>query len=725
MAGPHPFLRKLRSVLKSVDDEALASLANKGLLRRAQKDLESSPPAIVSVEEGRVRVRVADATVVVVELPSKCTCSCPATGICRHTLSALVYLRDSPELAACDGPVQSTLFDEETADAAAGSDAEPIAAPAPSPAEVLADLSDKELQKWAGKALVRKALKVLAADLPVEIEAGASLVVRFPTRNIVCRWIPSGGLLGMLCSCQAENVCEHVVTAVLAYQASLGKRQIAAHEASLTESSGSPRSRAEVLASVGTVLREMVSLGLARLSSATEQRLTTLAISAHGVDLPRLERMLKTLADDVQLALRRDAQSSSANLLAQAARVEALRTALTKSAAAALVGQHRTQYHDVGQITLIGLGAQRWRSKGGYHGVTVYFWDESRKNWATWSESRPITQPGFDAESRFRADGPWHGCDSPRQAAESVLRLSQAARNAQGRISGRAATQALVVGRSQPRDVPGAIAAWPELAERAKRLFGGGLGERNENQELVLLAPKTWGPGYYDTLRQELLRPLLDEKGRCVHLRLPFTAENEAGVELLEHYDPAATYGLLGALRLVAGQVCVQPISLYAEDRILHLTLPEKKASRRAAKSSGVAPKDEPGTEEEIVTGEEELTAPQAAVTTPLGRILVTVQAELEALVEGGIAVRRSVELLRNAAGRLDALGLSACARPLAGLLHALELAAQGSETEGWNEAAGRLLHAYYVLRLAADHEAIDLACQGLKYEPDRTSARK
>ena len=82
---------------------------------------------------------------------------------------------------------------------------------------------------------------------------------------------------------------------------------------------------------MGTVLREMLSLGLARLSAATAQRLLTLAVSAHGVDLPRLERMLKTLADEVQLALRRDAQSSSANIIAQAARVEALRTALEKA----------------------------------------------------------------------------------------------------------------------------------------------------------------------------------------------------------------------------------------------------------------------------------------------------------------------------------------------------------------------------------------------------------
>ena len=464
MAGTHPFLRKLRSLLKSVDDEALASLANRGLLRRAQKDLETSPPAIAAVEEGRVQVRVADATVDAVELLAKSACSCPATGICRHILSALLYLRDSPELAACDGPAQSTLFAEDSPAATTASGPAPIAAPAPSPAEVLANLSDEELQKWAGKALVRKALKALAADLPVEIEAAASLVVRFPTRNITCRWIPSGGLLSMLCSCQAENVCEHVVTAVLAYQASLGKRRIAVQEAALAESGGAPRSRAEVLASVGTVLGEMVSLGLARLSAATARRLTTLAVSAHGVDLPRLERMLKSLADEVQLGLRRDAQSSSANLLAQAARIEALRTALAKSASAALVGQHRTQYHDVGQIALTGLGAQRWRSKGGYHGVTVYFWDESRKNWATWSESRPVTQPGFDPAGRFRCDGPWDGCRSPQEAAESMLRLARPgetrkAASPAARPRGHSSSVPASPAKSPPRSGPGR--SWP------------------------------------------------------------------------------------------------------------------------------------------------------------------------------------------------------------------------------------------------------------------------
>ena len=71
MAGSHPFLRKLRGILRSLDDDALASLANKGLLRRAQKDLGTAPPAIVDIDDTRVRLQLADSTVEVVELPSK------------------------------------------------------------------------------------------------------------------------------------------------------------------------------------------------------------------------------------------------------------------------------------------------------------------------------------------------------------------------------------------------------------------------------------------------------------------------------------------------------------------------------------------------------------------------------------------------------------------------------------------------------------------------------
>jgi hypothetical protein len=174
---------------------------------------------------------------------------------------------------------------------------------------------------------------------------------------------------------------------------------------------------------------------------------------------------------------------------------------------------------------------------------------------------------------------------------------------------------------------------------------------------------------------------------------------------------------------LVAGQVRVQPISLYADEKIIHLTLLDPKTRRgsgkrakkaRGAKAAARGVKPETERDEDLGADREEAAALPIAVTTPLGRILVTVQAELEAFVEGGLAAQRNVDLLRTAQKRLDALGLTAGARPLDSLLQALATAVRGGEAPAWNDAAGRLLRAYYVTHLAADYETISVACRGL-----------
>ncbi|WP_254512444.1 SWIM zinc finger family protein [Anatilimnocola floriformis] len=703
MAGHHPFLTRVRAIVRTLDDDALAALANKGLLRRAQKDLETSKPEISGCDDTCVRLKFADAAVEVPELPSKSRCNCPATGVCRHILSALLYLRDDPQLAALDAPVQGELFADDVAATA-------TAATLLSPAEVIGVATDEEIQKWAGKPTLKKAQKFLAGSPPFEIETEAALVIRFPTRNLTCRWLASGGLLGMVCSCQAETVCEHVVAAVLVYQASLGKRTIVVEQTLLEESSGAPRTRAEVLASVGAVLHETVANGIARLSAATAQRLVTLAVSAHGVDLPRLERMLAGLAQEMQLVVRRDAQASTAQVLLGLCRLEALRAGLEKNPLPVLVGQHRSTYYEVGQLNLTGVGAQWWRSKGGYHGVTVYFWDESAKDWASWSESRPIGQTGFDPIGRFRADGPWAGCGAPSEAARSTVRLTNAYRNLTGRLSGRSATQAIVTGPTPLKTLAEKLPVmknWNELSPRVHKIYGGGLTGATANQELVLIQPTNWGPANFDSLRQELYRPLLDERGHPLSLWLPFTPELRGAVELLEKFTETDGCSIFGAIRMVAGTIVVQPISLLTPDKIIHLNLAQANAVP-AAKT-----KADPAAAEEGVLDVEEDESPgleRQGVGSALSRLIVTAQAELEGLVENGLVARRGHETLERIAQRFTALGLGSCAGTLKLLHGQLTSTSRLAEPEFQHAAAATLLRAYFILQLAAEQESVALA---------------
>jgi SWIM zinc finger len=673
MAGESSLLTRVRAAALLLDDDALAALANKGLVRRARKDLETNPPTWIEPAGDAVRLQVEDCAVELFEILTQSKCTCPASGICRHILTAVLFLQASP------GPVAPA------SDANAAQE------------EILA-VTEESLRKWAGKALLRKALQTLSMSLPAEFEEAATLLVRFPTWNVTCRWLPGGDLGGMICSCHASGACEHRVAAVLAYQAARGRRQIVPEDAILEASAGAPRSREEVLASVGVVLREMVALGLSRLSRATEERLRTLAVSAHGVDLPRLERMLRALADEVALSLRRDAQAATGNLLATASRIEALRSALSRPVPD-LVGIHRSRYEKVGDIDLIGVGARQWRTRSGYLGLTVYFWDRSMKNWVTWSESRPVSVADFNPANCYYQDGPWAGSQSPSLASRHSVRLLGAWRNRAGRLSGRPGSRCLVLGETDLTQVPAALDSWSELAERASRLFAGGLKERSEQDEIVLLKPRQWGPAGFDAVRQELVQPVFDSAGKALLLVMPHTPQTANAIPILERDDATSTWGLLGLLRLQREQLAVEPITLY-RDKFINLTLDGMPTT---TPTSG-AKSDEPIAEEEIEESEPE-PEPSASASS-LGLLFTQIAEQLEAMGEGGLRSTRAVDRLPALSSQCDALGLASIARQIARLADQLDQIRKSIEADV-TSPAGTLLRAYYLVKFAAAQEVV------------------
>ncbi len=696
MGGSGDLLTRWRPALAAFDDDALAALANKGLVRRARKDLDSAPPAILGPAGDRLRIAMGDATVEVDPTPSRSSCSCPATGACRHILAALIFLRETA--IATEPGAGGTI---------------PEAAMA-APAEEIRSVDDEALAKWAGRPLLARASRALALGLAVTFEEAGAVIARFPSRDATCRWMPGGGLAGMVCSCHATEACEHKVAAVLAFQVADGRRMLDGPEPSHREAAaGAPRTRAEILASVADVARKLVVLGTTRLSRATSERLRTLAVSAHGVDLPRLERMLRGLADEVELGLVRASQADAAGLLARAARVEALAHALRGRPSRSLIGEHRTAYELAGDIEVIGLGARRWRARSGYEGLTVYFWDRSAARWATWSEARPLSVGGLDPASRYLADGPWAGLASPELASRHAFRLVGAYRNRSGRLSGRPSTRAVALSPSDPRAIPARIACWAELADRVRLLFSGGLGDRDEQDELVLLAPARWRPPVFDPIRQELARDVLDLDGRPLPLVLPYTPETKGAVDALEAHDPDArgTDSVLGLLRLEGDRPYVEPIALQGTKGILNLSLddaPSRPLPHPAARRATPVPEVE-----EADDGPEPDSGDPIPSATPIGRLLEAMTFHLEMIGAAGFAAFRPIADLRALADRADALGLSSCGGPVGRVVEHIERQRRDDPIDA-DLAARDLLRAYYVVRLAGAQEAAAVAAARL-----------
>lgn len=712
------------SMYQALDDETLAALANKGLLRRAQKDLEAAKPELQEERADALLFSMPgeNCTVTMPAAgPTRATCTCPADGCCRHILAAALFLRAQAQQTAPETPAEAP-------------------AEAALPPDELMQPSEADLIAWATRPLYRQTVEALAfGELEIIIETeGKTTRFRFPQYNVVVRWIASSGLDGLICSCKRRPACQHAVASVLFYQAQHSKPLPVPDKKTLEASAGTPRSREEVLESVQETLAEMIALGLGRLAKTTEGRFVTLAISAHGVDLPALEYSLRGLSDHLSWHLNRDVRANTPQLLSAAARSYALAFALTHAQGvppASLVGEHRLRYYDIGNLELVGVGAQQWSSRAGYVGLTLYFWDVAGRCWTSWTDARPTIHANvrFDPRRRYQQEEMWDSAPAPTIISRSHFRLSSAQRNRLGRLSGRTQCQALV---SDPADLAalnleGArFDDWSRLAEHVAASRASGLVKGSPLDTLVVIAPAAWGEPAYDQLRQALVRPVFDAAGRSLPLTLPHAADWPFAVDTLQSWDPKqwATWGVLGTAFITSEGLCATPISLLnrvplpglIQSPVLHLTLDswqEAKAPARFAPepptteaAPPAASEEEEGKDEEDVAEEQEAEQEEdfERGNSAASQLLRTASRELEQIAERGVrASSPAVEdHLRHLTERLRQIGLSACANTLASV-SARMAASRHQMAPETEQIAHALLQSYYLLRLALEQLAV------------------
>src|SRR4051812_28009915 len=79
----------IRATHGGVTLEVLEALANRGLLRRAQKDYERGEVGAFEMSAAGLIVTVSGQRVTLVESgPAKAACTCPAPSVCQHILAA-------------------------------------------------------------------------------------------------------------------------------------------------------------------------------------------------------------------------------------------------------------------------------------------------------------------------------------------------------------------------------------------------------------------------------------------------------------------------------------------------------------------------------------------------------------------------------------------------------------------------------------------------------------
>ena len=97
-------MEELKTFIQQVDDDYLIGLSNKGTVKRAYKDLEQQLQLEAEIQtshfiwnENNIKVTLKEETCTICKPLGESTCSCPSKSICRHIITAILWIKKAME----------------------------------------------------------------------------------------------------------------------------------------------------------------------------------------------------------------------------------------------------------------------------------------------------------------------------------------------------------------------------------------------------------------------------------------------------------------------------------------------------------------------------------------------------------------------------------------------------------------------------------------------------
>jgi hypothetical protein len=632
-----------RTDLLALTPESLASLANVGLVKRAQRELAGGEGPTLSEDAGGVVTGTFKDGVVARLVPNKTLketpCTCGAPGVCRHRIAVALAYRDHHARASSEAAPPDTW----------------------SPA----DLDDAHLEAVVGPRVMARARALTDGGLLAEVDGGPPFErppsVQLPTCSV--QFLVPRDLAYARCSCALGTGCEHVVAAVWAFRASrqAGVRQVSLGRAARVVNEG----WGDALA----LSREILSQGVAQGTGEVVQRFARVRV---GLTHARLVWPL-TIVEDLEQQI----EAYHARSMRYRARAVAdLVTELELRARAVrgggelppafVAGTNEADDTLLDHVRLVGLGA-RVEADGRARYADVFLADPDagivlvlRKRW--------------DAEP---SDG---AMDGPALARRPIAARATLGALAAGQVVSkgvrRRANRSLTIGTSRVRDTsvtpqdpdwdrfPPAILVRDFGAHAAERatLAPKMLRPRVLAEHVRVIAVQSVRDVIYIPAEQELVATLCDERGATVRLSVRHRA-------VAPHALDAVGAALGQGLRFVAGELRLGPAGLQIDPACLvtdHLIVPDLVASPAAWEAPH---------------------AVRAPIRNALDAVLTEAESTLEEAVQLGLVPPRADWLGRIVAVRkhLDDAGLASVAARFADL----ERAARETSARAIDRRAG------------------------------------
>ncbi len=674
-----------RPDLLALTSDDLATLANRGLVKRAQKEVERGEPAgeVVLEPDGTLRAAWSDG--VTCALPparalAQEQCTCAAATVCRHLVRTVLAYQATAQRAP--QPASET---------------EATAEPAPSAAAPLSAWDPGTIEHAALAAAFRPTALARARarheeGLTAELVRGRKPSAHLLELACTVRFLAPGSVELTHCDCADPAPCPHVPLAVWAFRLLAPEAESGLVATARAEPDPAERARAsELEQAVATLLRE----GLAASPWAAADRFGRLEARCRRRGWLWPAEVLAELALAVRRYEARDARFDAAHLaeltgellmrLDAIAAAGALPPSYVRGSGAAGV----TPRGGLSQLVGLGCGVVV-RPRGVELRAYLQDQDSGAVLAIVHEEPDPPHGPGRAFPELAR-----------RQACPGASFAELGARRLALQGGKRGPDQRLTVGRARARLTPQAFAwetlreplrseGFAELRARLAALPPAALRPRRVAEDLVVCQVVAAREAGFDPRDQATVAELVDGEGESATLYHPFTSRGREGTALLLERLVARGEALrfvAARARLDRGGLRLEPVALVFEEPAGRTLLQPWVDRLPANAASAASTSAERGADAQgpLATWRGELVlALGELLLSGLGRAGPAVAARWRALTREGEAlgldrlatrVEALAAALERAAGRLDDAPTAEAARAAATLLVLARLA--------------------------------------------------
>ena len=337
----------LRPDLIALSPDDLAALANRGLVKRAQKEIESATFTAQWTESPDGTIAATWSDQITCTLPGGKTlkdakCTCGALELCRHVLRTVLAWQQRQVPVATGGETMA----------------------APAAAWDPGSISDALIEAQVIKAVRDRATTLWSQGVLAELLRSSKPSARFHFPGHTVRFPVPDDLRYARCSCADEAPCVHAVLAVRAF------RLLAADQSSGIVSEG-PVVKAvppEPLQAAAHCVRDLLSDGFASLSPAWRDRVRRVSVECDEATLAWPAQILEELATDFDLYTARDGAFNPAQSARRAGelllRLDAIQAGCAPVPQPFIRGLKSDRDTELGAARFIGLGAMAAEAQG-------------------------------------------------------------------------------------------------------------------------------------------------------------------------------------------------------------------------------------------------------------------------------------------------------------------------------------------------------------------------